>query len=542
MKLIRFICFSVVLMLLLLQVPFARAQQEDSDLPLDVTATGYRYPELLTDGDTGTYGMSGYNGATITLRSQEEMGSLYLMFDLEYGSYTVTDPETGTSFTAGQYGMLHEYIDLVKGLGKATKAVTLTFSSGLVSLSEIRAFAPGQVPEDVQIWEPPLEGKTDLMLMSTHGDDEQLFFAGLLPYYAGELDYNVQVVYMTDHRNFNNLRTHEMLNGLWAVGVRNYPVFGPFYDFLRQDMASTYAFYEVLGISRERMLSFVTEQIRRFDPMVIVGHDFDGEYGHGMHRVYTDLLVEALELTNDPEQFPDSAKKYGLWDVPKTYIHLYEENPIVLDYDKPLESFDGLTAFEVSRKLGFPCHKSQQSTWFIKWIEYDYVARDILAPADLLDPVALGMTYITKASQLENFSPCRFGLYRSTVGPDVLKNDFLEHIITYDGRLGPEEELIRQEQERLEAERLEQERLEAERREQERIEQERLEAERREQERLEAERAEQARLEQERLEKERMEAELLRRRKTTWAITAGILAVFAVALGLVLKKFLRKQK
>ncbi len=537
MKLIRFLCLSAVLVLLLLQVPFARAQQEASDLTLDVTATGYRYPELLTDGDIDTYGMSGYSGATITLRSQEEMGSLYLMFDLEYGSYTVTDPETGTSFTAGQYGMLHEYVDLVKGFGKATKAVILTFSSGAVSLSEIRAYAPGKVPNDVQIWEPPLEGKTDLMLMSTHGDDEQLFFAGLLPYYAGELKYNVQVVYMTDHRNFNNLRTHEMLNGLWAVGVRNYPVFGPFYDFLRQDMASTYAYYEILGIRRERMLSFVTEQIRRFDPMVIVGHDFAGEYGHGMHMVYTDLLVEALELTNDPAKFPDSAKQYGLWDVPKTYIHLYEENPIVLDYDKPLEAFDGLTAFEATRQLGFPCHKTQQGTWFTKWIEYDYLAQDILQPGVILDPVALGLTYITEASQFENFSPCRFGLYRSTVGPDVLKNDFLEHIITHDGRLGPEEELIRQEQERLETERLEQERREQERLDQERLEKERLEAERKEQERLEAERRE-----QERLEKERMEAELLRRRKTTWAITAGMMAVFAVVLGLVLKKFLRRQK
>jgi hypothetical protein len=87
---------------------------------------------------------------------------------------------------------------------------------------------------------------------------------------------------------------------------------------------------------------------------------------------------------------------------------------------------------------------------------------------------------LTKASQIKKYSPCQFGLYRSTVGADVLKNDFLENITTY----AQQEKL---EQERLEQERLEQERLEQERLEQERLEQERLEQERLEQERLERE-------------------------------------------------------
>jgi LmbE family N-acetylglucosaminyl deacetylase len=46
-----------------------------------------------------------------------------------------------------------------------------------------------------------LEGGADLVLFSAHGDDEHLFFAGLLPTYAEERGYRVQVVYLTDHRN-----------------------------------------------------------------------------------------------------------------------------------------------------------------------------------------------------------------------------------------------------------------------------------------------------------------------------------------------------
>ena len=40
----------------------------------------------------------------------------------------------------------------------------------------------------------------------------------------------------------------------------------------------------------------------------------------------------------------------------------------MLDYDQPLDHFDGLTAFQATQKLGYPCHVSQQYTWFTRWI------------------------------------------------------------------------------------------------------------------------------------------------------------------------------
>ena len=486
--------FIIILSLLFLfSIPVLAAEEDEPALHIEVS--GYRDSVFLTDGITDTYLASAKTGAILTITSDSPMGALYLMFDLEYGPYTITDNESGNVMTAGQNLFLHEYVDLLAGFGKSTSSVTIRFEKGAVHLGEIRAFVPGAEPTDVQIWDAPLDGRADLMLLSTHGDDEQLFFAGLLPYYAGELDYNVQVVYFTNHRPY--CRPHEMLNGLWAVGVRNYPVFGDQIDFLDKSMEKTYMIYAACGYPREKMLGFVVDQIRRFRPMVIVGHDFKGEYGHGMHMVYSDLLKDALEISADPTAYPDSANQYGTWDVPKTYIHLYQENPIVLDYDKPLEAFGGMTAFEVSRQLGFPCFISQLDSWFIKWIEYDYVPKSIMEKAKDADPISQGLSYITKASQFKNFSPCEFGLYRSTVGEDVLKNDFLEHIITHDGRLGPEET-------RIEAERLEAERKE----------QERLEAERKEQERLEAERKERERLEAERIKREKQEALLAAQRAT----------------------------
>lgn len=343
----------------------------------------------------------------ITLSHEKGIGSLYLIFSLEYGPYTVINEDNGDVHTWGEGGFLHEFLDLEAAFGEAPTSVTLCFENGRARLNEIYAFTSGQVPDFVQIWELPKEGETDLLLFSTHGDDEQLFFAGLLPYYAQEMDYQVQVVYLTDHRNMTLRRTGEMLNGLWAVGVRTYPVFGSFADLQSTSKKEAYLKYQRRGITQEELLEFVVEQLRRFRPKVAVGHDVQGEYGHGMHMLYTDLLFQALEISDDPAQYPELAEKYGLWDVPKTYIHLYPENRVFMDWDVPLESFDGMTAYEVTKKLGFPCHKTQQEyfAWFFSGI--------------------------SRADQIPMYSPCEYGLYRSTVGQDVQKKDFFENLTTH---------------------------------------------------------------------------------------------------------------
>ena len=443
----KIILFALCLVLLFTAALVVSAEDTTvaKDLRKGTTVSGSGYTDFgfLFDDNIQSYKKSNGN-ATIKLQNDEGIGSLYILFQKEYGEYTITNNETGDTITAGQNNFLHEYIDLEKAFGYCPVSVTLSLKNGAVRISELYVFSSGKAPDYVQVWELPLEGKTDILLLSTHGDDEQLFFAGLLPYYTKERGYNVQVVYMTSHQLDTLTRAHEMLNGLWAVGVRNYPVFGPFEDFLRETLKETYQEYAKRGTSKTDIQEFVITQLRRFKPQVVVGHDINGEYYHGMHMVYTDSLINVLELSGDPTKFTDSAEKYGVWDVPKTYLHLYGENKIVMDYDTPLESWGGLTAFQVTQKYGFTCHESQHWTWFYRWIYGSGIE-------------------ITQASQIKTYNPCLFGLYRSTVGEDVLKNDFMENIVSYG------------EQERLEQERLEQERLEQERLEQERLEQERLE-------------------------------------------------------------------
>ena len=265
-------------------------------------------------------------GASLTLRAEEGISGLYFIFDLPYESVTLT--ENDQTITVDTGGILHFYLDVEKALGQLPKCLLLTFSSGEAQVNELRVFSPGALPDWVEQWNKIPQGEADLLLLSTHGDDEQLFFAGLLPWYAAQQGKRVQVVYFTDHRNITSIRVHEMLRGLWTVGVRDYPVFGVFPDYYTFDMEDAYSFYEDEGFSRETLLDFVTRQLRYYRPLVAVGHDEKGEYGHGMHQLTSDLLKKAVEASADSTRFPDSAQEYGVWQVPKTYLHLYPENQI----------------------------------------------------------------------------------------------------------------------------------------------------------------------------------------------------------------------
>ena len=381
--------------------------QEAENISNDDTLTDYDGLNVYTlfDGQT-VWGGCTWDDAYFTLSHEKGIGSLYIIFQYEYTSYELVNNDTAEVITIfPKY--LHDFVDVRALFGTSPSSVTVRFTSGRAYFNEVYVFTPGRVPDFVQRWEAPKDGETDLILFSTHADDEHLFFAGLLPYYGQELGYQVQVVYLTNHRSYTPERAHELLNGLWAVGIRSYPVMGSFNDFNVGGLWATYQHYAALGYSKETLQGFIVEQMRRFKPKVVVTHDFNGEYGHGMHMVMADLVASGLEISADPEQYPDSAQKYGTWDIPKAYFHLYQENPIVMDWDQPLDSFGGMTAFEVSTQIGFQQHRSQ-----IRDYAWYYAG------------------YPTAAS-IPRYNPCEFGLYRSLVGQDVEKNDFFENVNTY---------------------------------------------------------------------------------------------------------------
>ena len=308
-------------------------------------------------------------------------------------------------------------------------SVSLQFGNENIRINELQVFGPGEPPATVQQWKEAPEDGVDLMLFAAHGNDAQLYMAGLLPSYAGERGYEVLVSYMTAQKNVSTVRAHEALNGLWAVGVTNYPIFGKLNDYPSKNMNVSYSGYEGRGISREAIIAPVVEQLRKYHPQVVVTHDENGENGHGMHMVWADAVKTAVEVSADPGEFQESVAEYGTWDVPKTYLHLYPEGEIVMDWDQPLEHFGGMTAYEVTKEKGLPAHVSQyyDFAWFLKDSE--------------------------KAADVPQNNPCYYGLYSSTVGEDVEKNDFFENLTSYgeQARLAEEQAQRDMEQELAEA-------------------------------------------------------------------------------------------
>lgn len=451
--------FSIVFLCLLLWKGEAFAQEADYE-ESRFSGEGVTKIERLCDADTDTY-RTVEAGGRIRIGREDGISSIYIEFDRVPECYTLTDMITGESISCGKNGFLHEFIALEELFGVPSAEVELSFDKETV-IADIYAFSAGELPEWVQIWEKPCE-EADLLLLSSHSDDEQLFFAGILPYYAVERGLKVQVAYVIQHFEVNGSRNHqrphEQLDGLWAVGIRNYPVMSHFPDLYAESKDREKAFKQAeavfgkQGITYDDFIAYITECLRRFKPLVVVSHDLNGEYGHGTHVLVSSALTEAIEYAADEGRYPESAKAYGTWQVEKTYLHLYEENTIVMDWDVPLDSLGGKTPFEVTRD-GFDCHKSQHWTWFYRWI-YGTAEK----------PIA-------KAAEIRKYSPCKYGLYYTTVGADIMGGDFFENVVSYEERAIIAEKEA-QERARAEAERLrleEEERLrqqEAARKEQE---------------------------------------------------------------------------
>lgn len=323
------------------------------------------------------------NGGSLTLKTAEpgEISGLYLIWDAPVPqSCTVT--AQGLSPIEAK-GFLHEWINLT---GASGDTVTLNWE-GPATLCDVIAFSGSAPPDWVQDWRPA-EGDCDILVLPTHADDEHLFLGGALV--SAMIDSaQIQVAYMV-HHNGEYYRPHELLDGLWAIGVNRYPVIPQFPDVYSNSLEHAKTIYD-----EQQILDYQISLINRFHPQVIVGHDLNGEYGHGAHMLNAHTLIQAVE---------QAAVIPGGWDTPKLYLHLYKENPIVLDLDTPTTNDDvpykqliGLTPFEIAR-LGFAAHKSQQT----------YFSVEQSGPYD-----------------------CRkLGLYRSTVGADT-QNDIFEHIMLY---------------------------------------------------------------------------------------------------------------
>ena len=397
----------LLLFILLLAAVPTRAEEAanlSAGCTVKVVDSKHGSAKSLTDGKyTSYWESSSRKNPWVTISAREPVYGLYLCFQKKPAAYAI-QVKSGSGWTTVAEGGSIPYHHVFFELDGAKNIRILSTAEGksIMGFNDIFVFGEGEIPSWVQRWDPPVK-KADLLIFVTHPDDEQLFTGGAIPTYAVEKGKSVQVLYFTES---NKTRRSEALNGLWAMGVRNYPEFGPFGDAYPETGLMKDSYGKAGG--RQKVYEWLVEVFRKYQPEVVVTHAENGEYGHPQHKMVADAAKACVPLAADAAEFPDSAAAYGAWQVKKLYLHSHEhkEGQTVLDWEQPLSAFGGKTGREVAAE-GFAMHVTQ--------IGKGERTKKGVIPFEV---ETTGPKYFYD----------RFDLYFSAVGEDEAKNDFLEHI------------------------------------------------------------------------------------------------------------------
>lgn len=377
-----------------LSVAFAaEANDITEDCKFKVCSSGRKYT-LMTDKKYTSYWESNKIKTpwiAITAPEGKPIAGLYVCFGNMPESWEIQTSDDGKDwFTAvpGDTRFLHAYVALPQPAQHVRLAVTSEKKTAL-RINDLFVLSEGDLPDWVQVWQPT-EEKADILFLSTHPDDELIFFGGAIPTYAVEQQRKVVVAYFT---RSNTTRSSELLNGLWHMGVRTYPVIGNFKDSYAKNLKAA---YKSAG-GKGKVNEWIVGLYRQYKPEVVVTQDTNGEYGHKQHMMIADAAQNCIALAANEDEFTASTIAYGTWQVKKLYLHLYPENQITFDWTVPLKSMNGATGIELAEEA-YTLHKTQASS---------------------------GMSVTETGTKYDNRV---FGLAFTTVGEDVRKDDFLENI------------------------------------------------------------------------------------------------------------------
>lgn len=384
----------LTLLALSLSVAFAaEANDITEDCKFKVCSSGRKYT-LMTDKKYTSYWESNKIKTpwiAITAPEDKPIAGLYVCFGNMPESWEIQTSDDGKDwFTAvpGDTRFLHAYVALPQPAQHVRLAVTSEKKTAL-RINDLFVLSEGDLPDWVQVWQPT-EEKADILFLSTHPDDELIFFGGAIPTYAVEQQRKVVVAYFS---RSNTTRSSELLNGLWHMGVRTYPVIGNFKDSYAKNLKAA---YKTAG-GKGKVNEWIVGLYRQYKPEVVVTQDTNGEYGHKQHMMIADAAQNCIALAANEDEFTASTIAYGTWQVKKLYLHLYPENQITFDWTVPLKSMNGATGIELAEEA-YTLHKTQASS---------------------------GMSVTETGTKYDNRV---FGLAFTTVGEDVRKDDFLENI------------------------------------------------------------------------------------------------------------------
>nr|MBR4281246.1 phosphodiester glycosidase family protein [Clostridia bacterium] len=393
-KILTGLLLALVLMGVCSLAMAAEAVDITDECTFKVAYTGRKYTQMTDKKYTSYWESKSVMNPFIAMSAPEDklIAGVYICFGNMPPSWEVQVSDDGEDWfkaVEGDTRFLHSYVELPEP-SRHVRVIVSSEKKYTLRVNEIYALSEGDLPDWVQVWEPTHE-KADIMFISTHPDDELIFFGGAIPTYAVEKGYKVVVAYFSSS---NTTRSSELLNGLWHMGVRNYPVIGSFRDSKAKNVTEA---YKNAG-GKKAVNEWIVGLYRQYKPEVVVTQDVDGEYGHTQHKLVSESAYNAIALAANEDEFTDLTVAYGTWEVKKFYRHLWPEQQIIFDWTVPLESMNGYTGIELADEAFRIYHKTQASSGY--------------------NVLETGVEYDNRV----------FGLVYSTVGDDVEHNDFLENI------------------------------------------------------------------------------------------------------------------
>ncbi len=282
-------------------------------------------------------------------------------------------------------------------------------------------------------YEPQPE-KAMIMIVCAHPDDEGIFFGGILAYYTQVLKVPTVLICTTlgeyAYDNSGELNPGQEVKPIeFPVCVKRYgfrneallPLFqqSKYNDTVArswQDWSNgpkNMIANNDVAIGKQTMSRYLAEQIRIFQPEVLITLSQDGEYGHPNHKCMYHASVAAWDLANGIDaSITDEAGTHDIsatgiigapWQVKKLYAHRYGSNRLFHDFGEDV-SID-------TNGDGVPDQSPRGAVEFgLSYLTYT-------GNADVATVFETGDTYDPYHSEY-------YGLVRTTVGYDTVESNF----------------------------------------------------------------------------------------------------------------------
>jgi len=341
----------------------------------------------MVDRKLGTVWTSRRQNTRLEIRLGAPATGVYIEWGREGAPFVLTEygrnnTVISTRSDSDTFPCLKTWFDL----DPETRSVRFDFPNRGTSIAEIYILAGGMPASTRQMWLPPHD-QADLMVVAAIYGDELLYFGGMLPYYQIEREIPTQIVFAT---NVNRQAKEQALAALWTAGIRHYPTFldNPY----RRGASAQDALDRWGG---EKMVNDIVSLIRRLQPSVVVTNDAKGERNDGSRAAVAQVVREAVTNAADGDYDPISLSAFGGWKVSKLYLHLYEDNPITMDWTTASSALNNQSPLGVARNA------------FAKYTS---------------------LTSSSPFQEGEQYDNSRFGLAFTDVGPDIAGGDLFENV------------------------------------------------------------------------------------------------------------------